>query len=184
MKRIAIVLFALSFVFAFEQTQAQVLQNNPKKEINHEKRMHRRELKKLSGSTVSENSKSSFAKEFGKIPVAWVRSVHFDEATFMKNGKQMKAYYDQDGIQVGTTSYVNFTDLPAIGQKNLQKYYKDYKIGKIIFFDDNEYNDTEMMLFDSQFNDEDNYFVELSKGNNKIVVSVKPNGDVSFFKQL
>ena len=41
-----------------------------------------------------------------------------------------------------------------------------------------------MNLFDLQFDDADNYFVELEKDNKKIVVQVNMSGDVSYFKRL
>ena len=43
---------------------------------------------------------------------------------------------------------------------------------------------TDMILYGLQFEDQDNYFVELTKGKDKIVVQVTPEGDVFFFKQL
>ncbi len=62
--------------------------------------------------------------------------------------------------------------------------YKDYTIGPVVFYDDNEANSTDMILYGEQFEDADNYFVELSKGTKKIVVQVSPEGVVYFFKQL
>ena len=74
--------------------------------------------------------------------------------------------------------------MPAGGQKEIKKKYKDYSIGKVIFFDDNEFNEMDMLLYGLQFDDADNYFVELAKGTSKIMVKVNAAGDVSFFKQL
>ena len=41
-----------------------------------------------------------------------------------------------------------------------------------------------MIMYGVQFDDADNYFVELSKGSSKIVVKVDMKGEVTFFKQL
>jgi len=41
-----------------------------------------------------------------------------------------------------------------------------------------------MILYGIQFEDADNYFVELSKGTKKIVLQVNTDGVVFFFKQL
>jgi hypothetical protein len=41
-----------------------------------------------------------------------------------------------------------------------------------------------MLLYGIQFQDEDNYFGELTKGNKKMIVRVDPRGLVEFFKEL
>jgi hypothetical protein len=152
-----------------------------KKELKGE----RKALRKLEGSTVNVISKNSFYADFGNLPnVKWKRTAYFDEAIFTKDGKEMKAYYDFFGKLVGTSSYVTFADVPVLGQKEINKRYKDYTIGQVLFFDDNEFNESDMLLYNSQFDDEDNYFVELAKGNNKIVLKVNTSGVVNFFKQL
>ena len=53
-----------------------------------------------------------------------------------------------------------------------------------MFFDDNELNETDMILWAIQFDDKDLYFVELAKDANKIIVMCNLEGEVSFFKQL
>ncbi len=143
-------------------------------------------LKKLEGKEVSIVSKNSFATEFGSIPnVKWARSANFDEATFIKDGKEMRAFFDEEGNLVGTTSHVKFADIPAKAQKEIKAKYGDYSINPIIvFFDDNEKVDTDMILYGTQFEDADNYFVELSKGTRKIILQVTPEGLVTFFKEL
>ncbi len=63
-----------------------------------------------------------------------------------------------------------FKDLPAKGQQEIKGKYKDYGIGSVIYFDDNEKIDSDMVLWATQFNDEDLYFAELTKANKKIIV--------------
>ena len=41
-----------------------------------------------------------------------------------------------------------------------------------------------MVMYGIQFDDSDNYFVELTKGTGKIVLRVNPGGTVFFFKKL
>lgn len=96
----------------------------------------------------------------------------------------MEAFYDDNATLVGTTSIKTFTDLPAKSQQQIKTKYKDYSIGQVIFFDDNEWNDTDMILYGSQFNDADNYFVVLTKGNDKIIVRVDVPGYVYYFTKL
>ena len=63
----------------------------------------------------------------------------------------------------------------------INKEYKDYTIEKVIFFDDNEDVDTDMILYGSQFDDADNYFVELRKDNKDVVLQVTMDGLVGYF---
>ena len=143
-------------------------------------------LKKLEGKEINSTAKNNFVKEFGNIPnVKWVRSANFDEATFVQKGKEMKAYFGYDGKFVGTTTHVTYSDLPANAQSEIKTRYKDYTIDPVIvFFDDNELNETDMLLYDTQFDDADNYFVLLTKGSKKIVLQVNTEGTVFFFKEL
>ena len=153
--------------------------------INKEERTERKQLRKLEGKEASYQSKQAFYKDFGNIPVSkWRRSKNFDEATFTQNGKKMTAYYDYNSSLVGTTTQAHFSDLPASAQKEINKQYPGYAKTEVIFFDDNENNDTDMVLYGQQFDDEDNYFVVLQKGSSKLIVHSDSDGNVNFFKQL
>jgi hypothetical protein len=179
MKRLAIV--SLVFLFAISFVQGQTKSTETKKEQKAE----RLALKKLEGTNVSAMSKNNFAVDFGNIPnVQWKRVGTYDEAAFMKDGKELKAFYDFDSKLVGTTKRVTFADVPAAGQKEIKNKYKDYNVDAVVFFDDNEANTTDMILYGVQFDDEDNYFVELSKGTKKIILQVISSGEVFFFKEL
>jgi len=181
MKRLAILSMTFLLAIAVVQIQAQ----EPKKVARKEAKSERKALRKLERNEVNEVSKSSFFADFGNVPdVKWTKAEYLDEARFTKDGKDLTAFYDFDGKLVGTTQVKTFADLPPKGQKEIQTKYKDYSIGPVIFYDDNEYNESDMLLYGLQFEDEDNYFVELTKGNSKIVVRVDPRGIVYFFKQL
>lgn len=180
MKKLAIVSLVFLFVMSLVQGQTKAPENKK------EQKAERVALKKLEGTNVSEISKDNFSKDFGNLPnVRWQRVDTYDEAAFTdKDNHQMKAFYDYDGKLVGTTQHKTFADVPVKGQKEIKKVYKDYTIGDVIFFDDNEANSTDMLLYGIQFDDEDNYFVELTKGTKKIVVHVNMEGSVFFFKDL
>ena len=77
-----------------------------------------------------------------------------------------------------------FADLPKKAQKRIRSEYKNYKIGPVAFFKDNEANDSDMILWNTAFDDADNYFVELKNPQRDIILQVKPEGEISFFKQL
>jgi len=154
-------------------------------EIKKEKREDKKELKKLIGKDVSNRSKQAFRSDFGNIPVnKWERTANYDEATFTKDGQVITAYYDADSKLVGTTSNKTFADIPAAGQKYINAKYADYSKINVVLFDDNEFNETDMIMYGNQFDDADNYFVELKKGDKDIILQVNMSGDVIFFKEL
>lgn len=185
MKRFAIALTALFLFVAIGQTQAQEVNQETKKEIKKEKRAERITLRKLNGSIVSDISKASFLTDFGNIQnVAWVRGENYDEATFKKDGRTLTAFYDSDGNLVGTTRVMKFNEIPVMVQKNIMKVYKNAKPGKVVFYDDNEPNTTDMILYGTQFDYPDSYFVELTQGNKTFIVDCDTEGNVEFFKQL
>lgn len=159
--------------------------NRKEEIIKKEKKNDRKALRKLEGKEVSYQAKQAFETDFGNMPVTrWRRTINFDEATFTKGGQTMTAFYDADAKLVGTTSHKTFSDIPSNAQKFINTKYKGYSKTAVVFFDDNEANETDMMMYGNQFNDADNYFVELKKDNNEIIVEVNMSGDVSFFKLL
>ncbi len=192
MKKLAILSMTFLLAITVIQIQAQEKEKAAIKETKKELKTEKKELKtekkvlrKLESSEVNVISKNSLYTDFGDVPnVKWRSSAYFDEATFAKDGHEITAFYDFYGKLVGTTSPKTFADVPGKGQKTIKTRYKDYSVGPVIFFDDNEFSDTDMMLYGLQFDDEDNYFVELTKENSKIMVRVNTAGEMFFFKQL
>lgn len=186
MKKLTILLlaFLLSVPFVFGQNVKEDKEKT--KEAKKELKTDRVALRKLEGSMVSNLAKENFIADFGDMKnVKWKRDGLFDQATFTKkDGKVYSAFYDFDSNLVGTTHDVTFAEIPAIGQKEIKKEYKDYKIGPAIFFDDNDANESDMLLYGVQFADEDNYFVELTKGTKKIILQILSSGEVFFFKEM
>ncbi len=182
MKRIAFLTLIFLAVASIVQAQPMKVDSyQPKKDT----RADRVPLETLKGNQVSQLSINNFESDFGNISnVKWKRNGSFDEAVFMNKGKEMTAFYDIDGNLVGTTRAAEFKEVPLSGQKEIMKRYKNFAIGPIVYFKDNETNDTDMILYGTQFDDADTYLVELTKGTDKIVVQVDPDGAVSFFKQL
>ena len=155
----------------------------------------------VSGPTFKENSKSdltemelekfsnqtraNFYSDFGYIPISnWESTDQFDKISFMKNDVLYTAYYDLNSELVGTISAASVADLPAHALQDINKKYSGYTVGNVVFYDDNESNQTDMMYYGQQFDDEDKYFVELQNDKNKIVVQVNTIGEVSFFRTL
>jgi hypothetical protein len=187
MKKIAI-LSITGFLFgaaAIGQPQSPDNETTPA-ETRKEAKSEKIALRKMEDKDVAYASIEAFGIDFpNATDVSWRRYESFDEATYTdKDGLKFTAYYDADGKLVGTTHYVNFADVPVKGQKDIEKHYKDYTVGKVVFFDDNEANESDMVLWEIPFDDKDNYFVELTKANNNIILKVDTDGAVSFFKQL
>lgn len=178
-------MLALNIGQSFGQDTKNLASNNVKKEKRIEKRGDRRELKMLEGTKVSSISMRNFKIDFGKADnVNWTRTPNYDIATFTLKGHEVKAYYDSDNELVGTIQYKTIEDLPDRGQKILRDKYKDYSIGKIMFFNNNEVNRSPMLLWGTEIVDQSSFFVELASGTKKIVVYIDVAGNVKPFKQL
>jgi hypothetical protein len=147
-----------------------------------EARAEKREIRK---TEVSFQSKQQFMKDFAdaKNP-QWRVTKFFEEATFNNNNVATTAYYDAASQLVGTTAPKQFSDLPANAQRYINEHYKGYEASNIIMFDDNETNETDMIMYGTSFEDEDNYFVPLKNDKETIIVKVKMNGEVGFFKKI
>lgn len=153
--------------------------------IKKKKREARKELRKLEGTEVAYQSKQAFYTDFGDVPNAdWKRTRNFDEVAFSQNGQTVTAYYDASSKLVGTTSVKSFNDLPAKAQQTINDRYAGYVKGPVVFFNDNEANETDMILMGTQFEDADNYFIELSKDGKTIVLQITMDGDVMYFTTM
>ncbi|MEO9004954.1 MAG: hypothetical protein ABI288_09465 [Ginsengibacter sp.] len=186
-------LIAASFMVAATvnaQTTAASLRREIKLDKKDGKKMEKKEerkaLRKLEGSEVSYQSKQAFEGDFNHItPISSKRLDNFDEFTFTnKKGITKSAYYDGDSKLVGTVEDKTFADLPVKGREYISKHFSDYTPGDVIFYDDNEFNETDMIIYGLQFADQDSYFVELKKPGEKIVLQILKDGDVIFFTQL
>ncbi len=136
-------------------------------------------------SRVGTLSKDTFLSDFGKVSeLSWYKSPNFDEATFFKNGKRMTAYFDDNSDLVGTTTPKTFSDLPKGSQKKIKQDYKNYQIGPVIYFKDDQMNNLGLMRYAYQFTSANNYFVELAKNKHKIILRVNPEGYVYYFMNI
>lgn len=188
-----VMLFSASCIFTvFTNAQSDAATNSKNIADTHqqtslkkEKRNDHKKRTTTKGNEMSSRLKEEFNNDFGNIPITqWERTVNFDEVSFSKEGQAFTAFYDNSTNLIGTTAEKTFADLPSKAQQAISKRYRDYSVGDILFFDDNELNETDMVLYNQSFDDADNYFVELKKGNRKIVVEVNMKGDVSYFTRL
>lgn len=164
-------------VMATMQSQAQ--------ETKVERQSERKALRKLKGNEVSQMARDNFNSDFGNVQNAmWKREGTYDQVTFTQDGHKKTAFYDEQSGLVGVSQTKAFTDLPARAQQDIKTKYQDFKIGQVIFYDDNEAIDTDMILFGTQFEHADNYFVELTKADKTIVLQVTMSGEVIVFKRV
>ncbi|RFS20716.1 hypothetical protein DVR12_19350 [Chitinophaga silvatica] len=157
------------------------------KEVRKDRREQRRYLRELNGTDVSEQSKLQFISDFGDKPdVVWSHDVYFDKATFTNSkGTRTSAFYDYDGQLVGTSTPVSFNDLPANAKDYIMRHYSNYEDAPVIFYDDNELNEDDMIMYGVQFESSDNYFIEVTdKKNKRVVLQVSPEGEVTYFTDV
>ncbi|MBO9204883.1 MULTISPECIES: hypothetical protein [Niastella] len=189
MKNVIIIGSLLVFTATTTFAQDEMVYNEPAGFILHKTSKAQREENRLikrekAAITPNYMTAQQFMVDFPKATnVNWKRTT-FEEASFTLNGKEMKAFYDFTNTLIGTTTPASFSDLPASAQKEIEKYYKDYTPQTVILFDDNEYNNSDMILYGNSFEDEDNYFVELTNNNKTIVLQVNMEGLVSYFKDI
>ena len=111
---------------------------------------------------VTYQTNQQFIRDFPDAEnVRWNPGRPLEEVTFTNDHIEITAYYDVDSKLIGTTTEKKFADIPAKAQQYINKHFKGYNPESVIMFDDNEDNDTDMMLYNTVFEDADNYFVAL-----------------------
>ena len=150
-----------------------------RRQIRKERKEKRRELWLHSVNAITA---SQFDIDFPNANnVSWTEGA-FAEATFYDGDVLKTAYYDPDNRLVGTTTEVDYSILAGKAKHYIKNKYPRYRVVKTILFDDNELNETDMLLFNKRFNDKDTYFPVLSNGTKKIILQVTKDGNVSFFR--
>ena len=176
-----IVIMAATATFAYNSTDRNYAKNERKEGNKAPRRKHKMENNYL----VSGFTKIQFGKDFpGATNVEFVNTKNFDEVYFISGKRILKAYYDYNYNLLGTTEKKSFTDLPENAQKKILEKYAGFTIADVVKFDDNESNDTDMILYGTSFDDKDNYFVELENAGKATVVQVDLEGRVSFFTNM
>ncbi|HEX7847761.1 MAG TPA: hypothetical protein VF476_18305 [Chitinophagaceae bacterium] len=182
----AMILFTASAAFSqVSHTQAlhdRSIAKAELREVRKEDRDIRKEDRKIE---ISYQAKQNFYKDFpGASNIGYMKGKDFDEIVFTLDDQVKKAYYDMDANLVGTTQQVAFGELPAKARKEIANHYKSYTVDNVILFDDNEADETDMVLYGNRFEDRDNYFIEMVKEGKRIVLQSTPSGDVSFFAEV
>lgn len=177
-------LFSITLLFAQSEVKTKEVMKT-EKEIKEKIEEAKQERKRLEGPHVSNRVKENFNDDFGNnTDVVWERGDFYDVAKFTEDGYTKKAYYDFDSQLIGVTWFVAFADIPEKAQKIINEKYKEYEIGEVLFYDDNEIVDVDFFIFDSQFKHEDNYFVDVKNESKHIILRIDIEGDVHLFKVI
>ena len=160
-----------------------------RKETRIERKKTRRELRRErraeNHSEVSDLTKNQFVTDFPDAKNArFVKTKNFDEVAFMSGKKKLSAYYDYDSKLVGTTQKKPLRIYLRMHKRKSLKSMQTTLSTAVIKFDDNESNETDMIMYGTSFDDADNYFVELKNDSKAIVVKVDLSGEVSFFTNM
>lgn len=178
MKKLSIAVLALVVVLGVSQITAMGITGGSSmksESITAVKRLQSVETGKVKAMTAKR-----FHQNFGSVSnVVWEKSKSFDKVSFTKDGYKMVAYYNNNSKLVGTSS----TELPGQALADLKNQYKDYTIGSVIFFDQNEANAISKLVYGTQLKEE-TYLVELTRDQKSIVVSVKLKGGAAVINQI
>ncbi len=125
-----------------------------------------------------------FHSDFGMLSSAvWEKSRTLDKVTFTKDGSKMVAYYNSHSRLVGIGTDADSSVMPDQTLAEIKVIYKDYKIGSVIFFDNNETNATSKLVYGTRLKEE-NYLLELSSDSKKIIIRVNVKGGKAVINQI
>ena len=171
-----------TFAHTNEDRRERREERTERREVRNENHKMRRDENRIE---VSYFTRNSFVRDFPDAKnIQFVKEGNFDEVFFTSDNKNLIAYYDNEAKLVGTTQKLAFSDLPANVQKEIHKHYAGYGVEEVVKFDDDEINETDMILYGTPFDDEDNYFVELKNNNKDLVIKVNGAGNVTYFKDM
>lgn len=159
-----------------------------KTELRHDRKMVREvreekeEIRELNNipEAVSQKFKDNFSKAQN---VAWSAPEGFYEVDFTLKNKPESAYYDYNGHLIGIGHFLTYGDLPAKARKRIARDYKGYTPVRTMFYDDNEDNYINMLVFEQPI-DRDSYITELKKGKHHVVLQIDTDGEVSLFSTV
>jgi len=183
MKKIIFAVASLIFISTTAFCQNAQSLSDSHKEIKKEKRVIRRDLIR---NEVAPESKTQFQNDFpGASNVTYLHTGQYDKISFINSKKiKLDAFYDANHELIGTVKNMAYKNIPQSLKNKIATKFKGYTADNALFFDDNEANETDMILYESTFDDADNYFIEMHNGAGKIVVKASPEGVISLFKKI
>lgn len=125
---------------------------------------------------VSYTALKQFEEEFGTAKdVSWKVNDQYVKASFTSEGKKMAALYDLQGSYLGAVEYVTYEHLPLKARAEIEKRFKDYTFSSALKI---------VARPNTDFNDVDTYWVDLTNEVKQLYVSVSPALSVSLFKSI
>ncbi|WP_374163556.1 hypothetical protein [Arcticibacter sp. MXS-1] len=116
--------------------------------------------------------------------VNWTVTPEFQKASFSLEGVKMAAFFDINGDFIATTQYVDASKLPARSKSRIQKLYKEYKIEEVVRYDLDAADESHFDLLTGKRFYNTVYFASLKNSDQKMVLKITPDGEVSFLKEL
>jgi hypothetical protein len=130
----------------------------------------------ISASAFADNANintkvlTHFQTQFeGASNVHWKTGESFVKASFVLNSQKMEAFYDVEGELIGTSYTVSNEKIPVRAAKAIAERFAAYQIQETIEFD--------------SVRDGLGYYVSLVGTQNKIVLQVSAQGEISVFKK-
>ncbi|MEO6812312.1 MAG: hypothetical protein ABI172_00155 [Ginsengibacter sp.] len=188
------ILFVLIFSSFNNVNVPKTASPNSKNEVKNETRKMKKEIRQerrmiKSVEDIPTQTMSLFGQEFPKAQnVRWTFDAGFYEADFTSGNLKRMAFYDYDNNLVGTGKYVTYNNLPKGSLEQMDKYLKDYGIEKIIYYDDNELNASNVnpLDMDGSVLDRDDYYALMKerRSGKEIILQITAEGEVSLFREL
>ncbi|MFB6454800.1 hypothetical protein ACE38W_05970 [Chitinophaga sp. Hz27] len=146
-----------------------------------DKKAERKELRKL----VSLQTQNQFYSDFGEINVSkWERMPYFDKVFFENDSVSAVAFYDTESKLVGVVYNKTFGDLPPKAQDYINEKMGEYTKGKVIYYRDLTRFNNATVAYRAQYDDVDNYYIEMSKNGKSAIYEITPVGSVTYFNTL
>lgn len=129
-------------------------------------------------------AQNNFAKKFAEAKnVSWTVTSNFQKASFYQAGQKLSAFFDLNGEYIATTQYVDYAKLPALTKNRLKKLYAGYEVFDVVKYD-LDAQPTQLDILNGVKTYDSLYFANLKNDKESIVVSIAPDGVISFMKTL
>lgn len=121
---------------------------------------------------VSRKVMDAFATDFAKVNAVQWQSLEASglyQATFLYNGEELNAFYNEEGEMVGTSRYIKKSQLPLMIQKEIAAKYDAHFITTII---------------ERNLNGATTYFVTIDSNKNALMLQANATGELSVYKKI
>lgn len=129
-------------------------------------------------------AQNNFARRFSEAKnVSWTVTANFQKASFYHAGKKVSAFFDLNGDYIATTQYVEYAKLPALTKARLKKLYAGYEVKDVVKYD-LDAQPSQLDIINGVKSYDSLYFANLKNNKESIVVTIAPDGVISYMKTL